>query len=209
MKRLLLSLFFLLALTLSTNAQDIDGKLCLIRTSPTDKLSDSCGTGFFIADNTIVTAYHVVCRYIESDVPLRIEYKDRIYTDVYVLADVKHQDLAIITANIEGESWLEIAESEPEVGESVEANGFSKARWENYSASGKIVSVKTVTIDSKNNEYTSIQIAASVWVDPGMSGGPLLNKEGKVIGILQSKSVKKVESYYTDLSHIQDAVGGL
>lgn len=194
---------------LTVFAQPVGDKVCLIRSSPTEQFSDSCGTGFFVGDNTIITAYHVVRDFAEDGRPIRIEYKNKIYFDVFVLLKREHQDIAVVAANIDGESWFEVEKGVVEIGDKVKAFGFAKGKWENHSAKGKIVSRKTVTIDVVKNDKESVQTAASVWVEPGMSGGPLVNEKGKVVGVLQSKSITMIESYYSDLSHIQEVIGEL
>ena len=145
---------------LSAFGQSVDDKMCLIRTSPTEEFSDSCGTGFFIDDNTIVTAYHVIRDYAENGTPIRIEHKDKIYFDVFILLEKKHQDIAVIAAKVDGESWFEVSKKAVEVGDKLKAFGFAKGKWKNHFAKGEMVSRKTVTIDAMNNNKASVQTAA-------------------------------------------------
>ena len=190
----------------SVIAQTMGNRMCLIRTSPDDKYSDTCGSGFFIADNTIMTAYHVINRHDEYKAPIRIEYNNKMYTHVHILYKQPHQDLAILNVDVEDESWFDISDTPSVEGEEVIAYGFPRGKWVNHIAKGRIINpISKVYL----NKMESYQTSTTIWVEPGMSGGPLVNNNKKVIGVLQSKTLDNKSSFYTNLVHLQEALNKL
>lgn len=190
-------------------ANENDNKVCLIRTAPTEDFSDSCGTGFFIDDNTIVTAYHVIRDYVENNTPLRIEYNNKIYNDVYVLFTKKYQDLAIISANIEGESWFALSDADPLINDEILSYGFARGKWINHVSKGRFLGQAIATMNPKENKEKYTIFTATNWVEPGMSGGPLVDKKNRVIGVISAKHISIIESYHVAKIHIKEALDQL
>jgi serine protease Do len=145
----------------------------------------SSGTGFYINRDNIVTAAHVVegCR--------RMELKDSTVVDVIRsepdldLAVLKVRgDPAILFEPGESDVWLEISpELNARLGETVTALGFPYL--------GRFGQGLTVTGGNVSalpgGRFGDSQIMISAPVQPGNSGGPLLNGDGEVIGVVVAR----------------------
>ena len=145
----------------------------------------SSGTGFYINRENIVTAAHVVegCR--------RMELTDSTVLDV--IRSEPDLDLAVLkvpgTAAVlfepgESEVWLEISpELNARLGETVTALGFPYL--------GRFGQGLTVTGGNVSalpgGTFGDSQIMISAPVQPGNSGGPLLNGDGEVIGVVVAR----------------------
>lgn len=131
------------------------------------------GSGFFIdSDGTAVTNYHV----IDDITSAKIRTTDgRIYKVAGVYDYGRSDDWAVIRIDGNNFPYLEIDKSEVVGGQVVYAIGSPKG-LENTISEGLISNANRI-IDGVRH----IQI--SVPISPGSSGGALLNKQGKVIGI--------------------------
>ena len=132
----------------------------------------SSGTGFFIDEKTIITCYHVVDNISKIDITT---IDEKHFTVDSVIASNKQADLIKFTVKEKNKTWLKLADKLPLVGETVyiiaNPNSFD------FSISNGLVSAIR-----QKNETQVIQTDASA--SPGSSGGPLLVKKGKVIGVM-------------------------
>lgn len=140
----------------------------------------SSGTGFFVdTDGYMVTACHVV---EEAKSIVVITSYGRFYAEV--VAKDENNDIAILKVQGTGFSSLNIASSsEVKTGDKVFTVGFP-----NIDVQGTEVKYTEGSISSLsgiNNDFRYFQI--SVPVQPGNSGGPLMDSNGNVIGIVVSK----------------------
>lgn len=135
--------------------------------------SSSVGSGFAItSDGKIVTNYHVIA----GAYTLKVKYYDgTTYNVTQVLAYNSSQDVAVLKINKTDSSYLEIAEEKVKTGDTVYALG-NPYGVNNIFTSG-IVSNQSMTISGKEC------IAFTAPISPGNSGGPLVNDEGRVVGI--------------------------
>lgn len=130
------------------------------------------GSGFFVADNLIATNAHVIegasrgyAKLINSEAKMNIEGLVAINTE---------QDLALIKV-IENAPAVDLGDSdELEVGQTIFAVGNPKGLEGTFS-SGIISALR------KFDEGTLIQITAPI--SPGSSGGPIINQQGKIVGL--------------------------
>ena len=141
----------------------------------------SLGSGFVIGDGQIATNAHVVEGASSGTVKLvGAETKHAIDS---ILAIDRAHDLAIIEATGITASALSLGDSDTlQIGQSVYAAGNPQGLTGTFSQG--IVSA----IRSEGNSLvadTIIQMTAPV--SPGSSGGPLLNAEGKVVGVVFSQ----------------------
>lgn len=143
--------------------------------SPADEATGS-GTAFYVAPDILVTAAHVVrgcgeMRRIDG-LPLT------------VLAAEEALDLAVMQAPEPSQDWLDMGAAErPRLGEPVTALGFPYL--------GNLGQGLTVTGGNvsalKGIDGGEGEIMISAPVQPGNSGGPLLNASGAVIGVVVAR----------------------
>jgi len=139
------------------------------------------GTGFIIdSDGTIVTNNHVV-RDV-TDVTVYLNDKTS-YPATIVKRDMIH-DIAVIKINAENVHFLEFGDlSQVGLGQQVFVLGYPLDA-KNISVTSGLIS--SIDYDSGRN-ITWIQTDSAV--NPGNSGGPLLDLQGKVIGVVSVKMV--------------------
>ena len=146
-------------------------------TNAKDKISSSSGSGFVVAANTIVTNAHVVDNC--SEIRVRQRSLDKTAT---LLTSSQQSDLALLSISGGLETAAPFRHS-AELGEDVMLAG--------YPLSGVLSSDLIVTSGQVNslagleNDSTRIQISAPV--QPGNSGGPLIDRSGGIVGVIVSK----------------------
>ena len=137
------------------------------------------GTGFFISsEGHVLTNAHVVegCSFVNIRVGIAPRLKGQ------PLSADKHDDLALVKADVRSESYARIRPG-VRVGEGVAAFGYPLhgvlATTGNFTL-GNVSAVAGLGDDSR-----FLQISAPV--QPGNSGGPLLDQQGNVVGIVVAK----------------------
>lgn len=149
----------------------------------TDELG--LGSGIIVSENGyIVTNWHVAgskystC-YVTTD-------NGDIYSGNVVWAD-SDLDLAIVKINVKGLRFLELGDSDNiKLGQEVCAIGNPIGiEFQRTVTSGIISGLdRTIKIEDKNGEaYMEDLIQTDASINSGNSGGPLINKDGQVIGI--------------------------
>ena len=150
--------------------------------------SISRGSGFFISnDGIIITNQHVID---DCDFVMVIDYNGSKYRADIISTD-KRSDIAVIKIDIEDSPYLTFANLEDAYhGQPV----FTLGNPLNYATDGnavvavgritKLNSMSFHTLDFSNDRFYSnlIQINAATYM--GNSGGPLLDRDGHVIGIM-------------------------
>lgn len=148
----------------------------------------STGTGFAISSKGyIVTNYHV----IEDASSIKIRGINNNFSSSYsatVIASDKNSDLAILKINDSkftslGTIPYTISTKTSDVGSSVYVLGYPL-----LSTMGQEVKVTNGIISSKSGysgDISSYQISAPI--QPGNSGGPLLDTKGNIVGIINAK----------------------
>jgi S1-C subfamily serine protease/uncharacterized protein len=139
----------------------------------------SSGTGFYITtEGSVITNAHVVKGCSE----IAVSAKAGEFSIATVLATDTANDLALLKTNARPEKVAALRLM-PRLGESVEAFGYPLAdilaRSGNFSL-GNISALSGLGDDSR---YLQI----SVPVQPGNSGGPLLDQHGNLVGIVSAK----------------------
>ena len=136
----------------------------------------STGTGFYIDTAELVTAAHVVagCQ--------RMELSDGAVLNVLAAND--DLDLAVLSSPEQSGTWLELsADAAARLGEPVTALG--------YPYLGQFGQGLTVTGGNVSalpgGTFGETQLMISAPVQPGNSGGPLLNGDGAVIGVVVAR----------------------
>ncbi|GAC34938.1 S1 family peptidase [Paraglaciecola polaris] len=139
----------------------------------------SIGSGFQINDSgVLVTNYHVVSEYVYFPEKYRIEYlaADGSVGNLSLVNIDVVNDLALVQVQGEKASsdFFPLSDSLPEQGSSIYSLG-------NPHDLGMIVVPGTFNGIKKNSFYQRIHFTGSI--NPGMSGGPVVNPEGKVVGV--------------------------
>lgn len=137
----------------------------------------SIGSGFLISnDGHIATNYHVVSLYVQKPKRYRIEYVDHDnHTGKLSIIDIDVvHDLAITKANISSHSHFDLDASNLAKGTRIYSMG-------NPHDLGMSIIEGTYNGLLEKTLYDKIFFSGSL--NPGMSGGPAINRKGAVIGI--------------------------
>ena len=144
--------------------------------------SASSGSGFIItADGYIVTNYHVISGATSISVTL---YNGETYTATLVGGDSDY-DTAVVKIEATGLQAVTLGKSaDLNVGDTILAIGNPLGEL-TFSMSQGIVSCTDRAINVDCTPFKMIQVDCSV--NPGNSGGPLMNLYGEVVGIVSAK----------------------
>lgn len=154
-------------------------KVATVAETPRPKVSGTIkgsGTGFYIAPTTLVTAAHLIegCSAIGMADGTALE----------ILAADPSLDIAVLGGATDTGAWLKLSALEvPKLGEQVTTLGYP------YSTSldqGLTVTSGNVSA-LRGVDGSSNRVMITAPVQPGNSGGPLLNKKGSVIGVVVSR----------------------
>jgi serine protease Do len=140
-----------------------------------DGAAASTGTGFYVGDRTIVTAHHVVagCG--------RVALADG--GELVMIAADPDLDVAALAAPTPVRRWLSLSEGRPRLGQRVHAAGFpyySIAGTSLNLTSGNVSALAGVDDDRRFFSF-------SAPVQPGNSGGPLIDAGGAVLGLVVAR----------------------
>jgi hypothetical protein len=141
-----------------------------------------CGSGFVIQQNGyILTNYHV----IKNATRITVTVPGREAVSARVLASDQEKDLAILQVSLRNLTPLPIASSGGvQILDSVTVLGYplpGELGTALSASDGKVNAVR----EGRNSGTHLFQIDANV--NPGNSGGPLLNNHGEVVGIVVAK----------------------
>ena len=150
-----------LAATVSLEMQDRSGALL------------SRGSGFFVRSNLIATNYHVIEGAARGTAKLVDRY--RTYTIEGITATDKTNDLVLLKVSVYGINPLPLGDSNTvRIGEKIYVAG---------NPLGLEGTVSDGIISSRRDRYTKERLQMTAPISPGSSGGPVLNRKGKVIGV--------------------------
>lgn len=145
-----------------------------------DKATDSksvLGSGFFINNQgTIVTNYHVVARVVFKPKDYRIEYitaDNKVHKAELLNIDVIH-DLALLDGDAVDTPALHLRQQTLEKGERI------------YTMGNPLDLGMTIVEGIYNgltNDTMSERILLASALNPGMSGGPSITKDGAIVGV--------------------------
>jgi serine protease Do len=136
------------------------------------------GTGFFVYEDYFITNSHVLSDIYISSIEATT-YDGKNYS-VTRIGSNNAMDITILKINNSQEFYFPLVladSSEVKVGEKVIAIGNPYGL--NFSVTQGIVSA----LNKKINNYPGEYIQTDAALNPGNSGGPLINVDGKVIGI--------------------------
>jgi S1-C subfamily serine protease/uncharacterized protein len=139
----------------------------------------SSGTGFYIAtDGSVLTNAHVV----KSCSEIAVSAKAGEFSTATVLATDIANDLALLRTNERPEK-IAALRLMPRLGESVEAFGYPLADILATSGNFSLGNISALSGLGDDSRYLQI----SVPVQPGNSGGPLLDQHGNLVGVVSAK----------------------
>ena len=155
------------------------------KTGSDKNIKAGSGTGFFItnaghivSNNHVIDQCNVVNAYYKGDAkPLKI------------LAIDRKNDLAILKAELRPDDTFPIAREDAILLEEIYVAGYPFGK--SISGSVKVTKGVVSSLSGLGNNYSNLQIDASL--QPGNSGGPIVNKKGNVVGVAVAKlDYKKV-----------------
>ena len=146
------------------------------------------GTGFFADTGIVVTNAHVIAGVTNPWVELQVGtvFRSASATPVYYDPD---QDIAVLRTSLAGD-YLLMATRYPDSGSSLLAPGFPRGRgFEVKSAS--FVGVRQMRVESiyGDPQPPRSYVTVDSSLEPGNSGGPLLDTSGRVVGVATAVSV--------------------
>ncbi|MFC7020889.1 MULTISPECIES: S1C family serine protease [Haloarcula] len=161
--------------------QQVAGSVVSIRVV-TDASRGSQGSGFVVDDSHIVTNEHVVT----GGDAYYVRFADTGWREATLVGADVYSDLAVleVAEPSAAATPLTLAERDPAIGTEVVAigNPFGLSG----SVSAGIVSGVDRTLRSANNFSIADAIQTDAAVNPGNSGGPLVDLEGTVLGVINS-----------------------
>lgn len=162
---------------LQTSVVSVGGKACSYIAT---------GSGFFVSHDLVVTNAHVVAGMKSPEISTN---SNSTFSARAVVFDPEH-DVAILKIDSPDRIPVPLADYEPPVGEGVVALGFPEA-GPYHASPGKVTMVVNSQGESIYGAATSPQrhIVLDIQVRPGNSGGPVVDRDGVVVGIVTAKSV--------------------
>jgi len=144
------------------------------------------GTGFAVASNGyLITNYHVING---CDV-IKIHKKNKIL-QASIIASDSTNDIALIKGDFTSKTVLPFSSKKTELLEEIYVAGYPFGN--KFSTSIKVTKGIISALTGVGNNSSNFQIDAAI--QPGNSGGPILNKKGNVIGVV----VAKLDRSYTE-----------
>jgi S1-C subfamily serine protease len=147
--------------------------------SPKTDHEESSGTGFFVAaDGVMITNAHVV----ENCTAIRVTTGQGTTADAKIVARDVRNDLALLATGLTVKKAAAFRAS-IRLGEPVEAFGYPLADLLAKTGNFTLGNVSALVGIGEDSRYLQI----SVPVQPGNSGGPLLDQSGNLVGVVSGK----------------------
>ena len=173
---------------LATALQRSTPSVGLIFTSYCEELP-STGTGFMVGDGLVLTAAHVAAGASE----MQIIFPGEDPADLEVVGYDEEQDTALLRlVGSGGPAPLTLAPADATTGQQVGVLGYPLGYTAIHVNSGIVSSVD----DDVSTEAGPIEnvMTLDAAVNPGNSGGPVINADGEVVGLISSSAVADVET---------------
>ncbi|ELY57356.1 S1C family serine protease [Natronococcus jeotgali] len=142
--------------------------------------TEGLGSGFLVDDDRVVTNHHVV----EGADEVELQFRDERWRTAAVVGSDAHGDLAVLEVDDapEAAGALSFADAEPTVGQEVLALGNPLGL--DASISQGLISGVERSLPSPSGFSIPAAIQTDAPVNPGNSGGPLVDLEGDVVGVV-------------------------
>jgi len=156
------------------------------------KISRGAGSGFLISqDGLIITNKHVASAGTEGQSEYKITLNSGKQYYAQLIGTDPVNDLAILKIFDKNLPYLELGDSNNlQVGTSVIAIGNALGRYDNSATKGIVSGLgRSLSASGLNGETENLDnvIQTDAQINFGNSGGPLINLEGKVVGINVAK----------------------
>ena len=159
------------------------------RTDPDKVVSASSGTGFAVSSKGhVITNNHVIngCQNV------KIHHKGQVINATVVTYDPKN-DLALLKGDFRPSTVFPLSNQKPELLQDIYVAGYPFGR--KISTSVKVTKGIISSLTGIGNNFSQIQIDAAL--QPGNSGGPILDDRGNVVGVAVAKlDIKKILENY-------------
>jgi S1-C subfamily serine protease len=142
--------------------------------------SESSGTGFFVAQQYVLTNHHVIKGCGRN--PIWASYPDRRPERAFLSGLDETNDLALLHTDLPSTAVASFRFG-PRVGESVAIYGFPLSGL--LSTGGNFTMGNVTSLAGLNDDTRLLQTSAPT--QPGNSGGPLLDMSGTVIGVVEGQ----------------------
>ena len=141
---------------------------------------ESSGTGFFVAPHLVLTNNHVIrgC----GEYPITVAYPDKRPVKAYVAGQDDTNDLVLLQTDLPNKSIASFRFG-PRVGEQVAAYGYPLLGL--LSSTGNFTLGNITALAGMRDDTRVLQ--TSTPVQPGNSGGPLLDMSGSVVGVVEAQ----------------------
>ena len=152
----------------------------------------SSGSGFAISqDGHVITNNHV----IEGCQNVKIHHKGNTVSAKVLTFDPKN-DIALLRGDFRPSAVFPLSNQKPELLQDIYVAGYPFGR--KVSTSVKVTKGIVSSLTGIGNNFSNIQIDAAL--QPGNSGGPILNERGNVVGVAVAKlDIKKILKSYGTL----------
>ena len=152
-------------------------------------ISASSGSGFAVSSSGHVITNHHVIKGCQS---VKIHYKGKSFPATVVTYDPKN-DLALLKGDFRPPTVLSLSNRAPELLQDVYVAGYPFGR--RVSTGIKVTKGIISSLTGIGNNFSQIQIDAAL--QPGNSGGPILDDRGNVVGVAVAKlDIKKILKNY-------------
>lgn len=145
--------------------------------------SGDWGSGFIVDKNHIITNEHVINdpKTQQKCDQIRLDNKNKLK-----IIDVsKQDDIAVLKSKNEFSNYVILREEKPKKGENIYVNGFgARNDDEDISTPSQFEPGSISSLMGLNSDSKTFQMNANI--QPGHSGGPVFDKKGYLIGIVQS-----------------------
>jgi S1-C subfamily serine protease len=159
------------------------------KSPPDETRKVASGTGFYVsAKGHIVTNHHV----IDGCQEIKVHSKGKVFDVVKLASDVQN-DLALLQIEISPSHVFALSQDSPYPLQNIIVAGFPFGH--RYSSSLKFTQGIVSSLTGVGNNYSEIQIDAAL--QPGNSGGPIMDEAGNIVGVAVAKLALKqiVEDY--------------
>lgn len=164
--------------------------------TPTTSRDTGLGTGVIINEaGSILTANHVIA----NSSSIRLAFADGTKANGRVVSQDPERDVAVLEADASPEVIVPaVMGGGVSIGDEVFAVGHPLGLFSSLSAGVVSGLGRTVPIDDSRKLEGLIQFDAAV--NPGSSGGPLLNRTGQVVGIVTALANPSRQNFFVGIS---------